>query len=120
VAESSSNRDLHEELFEFSRLYRAIITAQVFQLQDAASQHPKDAKENLNQSKLYQITNLVWHFAEIFFISTRQNVILELIECYNLHWENKNLQILKEIEGSSKPEAHPQYWRLLYRYSYSF
>jgi hypothetical protein len=80
-----------------------------------------DQTEINHQSDLLWIATIVWHFAEIFFVSSAptSTITPQLVHWLNYYWHHEHLQQLDEVLSTPNPERQPTYWSLIHQYGYT-
>eukprot|EP01119_Soliformovum_irregulare_P018093 TRINITY_DN5487_c0_g1_i1.p1 TRINITY_DN5487_c0_g1~~TRINITY_DN5487_c0_g1_i1.p1 ORF type:complete len:687 (-),score=187.24 TRINITY_DN5487_c0_g1_i1:24-1901(-) len=121
---------LQEDLIELSRHYRAILTNQCLQLQEFVQSGQLDKEKAMIQGSfkteaplldLYneemrtcQLAGVVWHFAEVFFLSGSEMIAPLLVDWLNINFGVRNLQLFDQMQQEEIPEDNEEYWSLVY------
>jgi hypothetical protein len=75
-----SSKELSNELYEISKHYRAVLDSHIVHLHhlnESSTSHKASREEQIKQ---LQISNLIWHLAEIFFFQNNFLISTLLIQ----------------------------------------
>jgi hypothetical protein len=96
---------LHTTLLSKSESYRMVLKSRAHQLHQ---------QNQADEAQRWTIAELVWHLAEIFYLSEPSKVNENFYDWYRKNF-NADQQTYEEIAEQEQPQQHEDFWTEVYR-----
>lgn len=111
LSQGSQSRTL---LIKFSRKYRSILRACVFELKTKIGSEVAENKELQKQMEILQIMEIIWNLCEILFFENSPSgmILTRLVEWLRWHFPRAD-DLTEECLQTDNPHTHEIYWSAL-------